>query len=155
MRSQLVDFAADVIEEHQSQMTAIDFDLLIYDKEVTPSDTRLAEVLCNSGQTQLRTLKLGGNMSWWRDPTMHASLFDFVKSQTSLVTLDLYNAYLSSSETTEVFQSLCQSGSVATLEDLNMEEAANFESDEACQYLAQLIDTAHALKKINISDQRG
>ena len=136
-------------------MTAIDFDLLIYDKEVTPSDTRLAEVLCNSGQTQLRTLKLGGNMSWWRDPTMHASLFDFVKSQTSLVTLDLYNAYLSSSETTEVFQSLCQSGSVATLEDLNMEEAANFESDEACQYLAQLIDTAHALKKINISDQRG
>ena len=86
---------------------------------------------------------------------MHASLFDFVKSQTSLVTLDLTGAYLSSSETTEVFQFLCQSGSVATLQDLNMQLAANFSSDESCQYLALLIDTALALKKINIRGQVG
>ena len=155
VRCQFVDFAAEVIEQHQSEMTDIDFTALIYYNEVTPSDTRLVDALCNSGWTQLRTLKLGGNKSWFEDPTMHASLFDFVKSQTSLVTLDLTGAYLSSSETTEVFQFLCQSGSVATLQDLNMQLAANFSSDESCQYLALLIDTALALKKINIRGQVG
>ena len=54
-----------------------------------------------------------------------------------------------------MFKSLCESGSVATLQDLYMYEAANFSSDESCQYLAQLIDTALALKKINISYQEG
>ena len=155
VRCQLVEFAADVIEEHQSQMTAIDFIGLIYDEEVTPSDTRLAEVLCNSGQTQLKTLNLGLNQSWFKDPTIHASLLDFVKSQASLVTLNLSAAYLSSSETTEVLSFLCQSGSVASLQDLNMRYAANFSSDEACQYLAQLIDTALALEYIDIRYQKG
>ena len=50
---------------------------------------------------------------------------------------------------------LCESGSVATLQDLNMQLAANFSSDESCQYLALLIDTALALKKINIRGQVG
>ena len=36
-----------------------------------------------------------------------------------------------------------------------MQEAANFDSDEACEYLAQLIDSAKALKKIDISIQEG
>ena len=51
VRCQLVDFAADVIEEHLSQMTAIDFSRLNYNKQVTSSDTRLAEALSNSGWT--------------------------------------------------------------------------------------------------------
>ena len=61
VRCQLVDFAADVIEEHQSQIIAINFIGLIYNEEVTPSDTRLAEAICNSGQTQLRTIDLNCN----------------------------------------------------------------------------------------------
>ena len=44
---------------------------------------------------------------------------------------------------------------MATLQDLDMLEAANFDSDEACQYLAQLIDTALALKLITIRGQIG
>ena len=99
-------------------MTHIDFEALIYDKEVTPSDTRLAEVLCNSGQTELKTLRLGYNESWFKDATIKPFLLAFVKSQTSLVTLDLSCDYLSSSETTEVLQSLCESGSAATLQNL-------------------------------------
>ena len=146
VRYQFVDFAADVIEQHQSQMTDIDFYQLIYDKRLTPSDTRLVDALCNSGWTQLKTLNLGLNESWFKDPTIHASLLDFIKSQTSLVNLNLRDAYLSSSETTEVFSFLYQSSNVATLQDLNMEYAANFDSDEACQYLTMLIDTALALK---------
>ena len=83
------------------------------------------------------------------------SLLDFIKSQTSLITLNLRQAYLSSSETTELLLFLCKSSNVATLKDLNMRTAANFDSDEACQYLAQLIDTAHALKNIDIYKQIG
>ena len=63
-------------------MTAINFDSLIGDLEVKPSDTRLAEALCNSGQTQVKTLNLDGNKGWWKDPIIRASLLDFVKSQT-------------------------------------------------------------------------
>ena len=84
---------------------------------------------------------------------MKASLLDFVKSQNSLVTLHLYDAGLSPSETTELLSSLCQSSSVASLEDLNINGSADFDSDEACEYLAQLIDTALALKKLNIDGQ--
>ena len=54
-----------------------------------------------------------------------------------------------------MLSSLCESGSVASLQDLNMVDAANFSSDEGCQYLAQLIDTALALNKIDIRGQNG
>ena len=50
---------------------------------------------------------------------------------------------------------MCESGNVATLQDLDMMDAANFSYDEACQYLAQLIDTALVLKEINIYGQSG
>ena len=137
-------------------MTDIAFNGLIQYKEVTPSDSRLVEVLSNSGLNQLKTLNLANNESWFRDPIIKASLLAFVKSQTSLVKLSLsfecLSSCLSSSETTEVFSSLCESGSVATLEILNMCEAANFDSDEACVALAQLIDKANALKKIDFAD---
>ena len=78
VRCQFVDFAADVIEQHESQMTHIDFEGL-WDKE-TPSHTRLVDVLCNSGWTQLKTLGLTGGSAWSSDATMRASLLDFVKS---------------------------------------------------------------------------
>ena len=98
---------------------------------------------------------MGDNESWFEDVTCKASLLDFVKSQTSLVNLNLSQAHLSSSKTTEVLSFLCQTSNVATLRDLDMQEAANFDSDEACEYLAQLIDSAKALKKIDISIQEG
>ena len=81
VRSQLIDFAADVIEQHQSKMTDIDFQGLIYERELTPSDTRLADVLCNSGQTEIKSLNLGLNELWFKDATIRASLFTLVKSQ--------------------------------------------------------------------------
>ena len=45
VRSSFVDFAADVVEQHESQMTAIDFEALVSKNEVSASDQRLAEVL--------------------------------------------------------------------------------------------------------------
>ena len=53
-----------------------------------------------------------------------------------------------------MLSTLCQSGSVATLESLNMHKTADFSTDEACMYLAQLIDTALALKELDISYQK-
>ena len=46
---------------------------------------------------------------------------------------------------------LWQSSNVATLEDLNMMFAANFDLDETCECLAEFIDSAHALRKLDIS----
>ena len=129
VRSQLVDFAADVIEQHQSKITHFNFKELIRGKEVASSDTRLADVLCNSGQTELETLNLEYNSSWFKDPTIKASLFAFIKSQTSLVKLDLSDNSFSANDTTDLLCFLCQSSNVATLEDLNLEKAADFSSD--------------------------
>ena len=50
VRCQFVDFAADVIELNESQMTDINFEGIIYDNQITGSDQRLIEVLCNSEQ---------------------------------------------------------------------------------------------------------
>ena len=44
---------------------------------------------------------------------------------------------------------------MATLEDLNLHSSANFESDEACMFLARLVDTANALRDLDIRWQSG
>ena len=51
VRYQFVGFAADVIEQHQSKMTDIDFHELINEEEgnLSEAETRLAEALINSG----------------------------------------------------------------------------------------------------------
>ena len=49
-----------------------------------------------------------------------------------------------------MLQWLCESSNFATLEDLNMSHALNFQEKEACELLAQFIDTAPSLKKLNI-----
>ena len=63
-------------------MTKINLKGLIDEVEVIPSETRLVEALCNSGQTQLKTLNIGENLLWFEDSIMKASLLAFVKSQT-------------------------------------------------------------------------
>lgn len=96
VRSQFIDLAAEVIELHESQMTHIHLDALNSDKELTESDNRLVELLCNSGWTSLSTLGLRNNHSWWSNTEVRPTLLAFVKSQTCLVTFDLgYNSFSS------------------------------------------------------------
>ena len=61
VRAQFVEFAAEVIEQHQSQFTVLDFNAMSLNCALTPLDTRLVESLCNSGNTQLKTLRLAWN----------------------------------------------------------------------------------------------
>ena len=58
VRTQFLDFAADVLEQHESQMTAIDFSEIIFNREVTDSDQRLVEALTTSEETALKVLNL-------------------------------------------------------------------------------------------------
>ena len=51
VRCSFVEFATLVIEQHQSQMTDIDFQELIRDNLVTSCDERLAVALAVSSQT--------------------------------------------------------------------------------------------------------
>lgn len=115
VRCQFIDLAAEVIELHESQMTHIHLDSLNSDKELTESDNRLVELLCNSGWTSLSALSLRNNHSWWSDATVRPTLLAFMQSQTALVTLNLgYNSF-SSKETEELLLWLHQSSNRATL----------------------------------------
>ena len=50
---------------------------------------------------------------------------------------------------------LHQSSSKATIQEVNLEHTANFESDATCLQLITLIDTAPCFKKLNIKNQHG
>ena len=91
VREQMLQFAAEVIEQHQSQIKAISLFGMIARThpdddeedeviEVTASDRRLIEALCNSGQTQLKTLAIGGNYLWWSYRDYKNHLISFVMS---------------------------------------------------------------------------
>ena len=80
VRQQFAEFAAEVIERHETPMTAIDLKGMIEDKQVSPSDERLVEALCNSGECELKTLNLMSNQSWWKEPALGDPLLEFVKS---------------------------------------------------------------------------
>ena len=47
--------------------------------------------------------------------------------------------------TEEVLLSLCQSGCMATLEEVNMTNVLNFDTDAACMHLATLVDKTSRL----------
>ena len=123
---------------------------LINHKEVTDSDRRLVQALYDSEETQIEDLNLGGNRSWWSDQYLRPSLLNFVKSQTSLATLDLMLAYLSPSDTVDLLSWLCQSSNLATLKEMIMYLTFDFSLDEACELIAQLIDTATCLTECDI-----
>ena len=66
VRTQLVEFAAIVLEQQKESMFAMDFSAMIYTKQVTAFDERLVEAICNSNATKLLMLALGNNTSWWK-----------------------------------------------------------------------------------------
>ena len=123
--------------------------------EVSESDQRLIEVLCNSGQTSIKALNLQSNEHWWKDSTIATSLVALIQSQSCLVNLNMSFNSFSSSVTEEIFACLCRSDSLATLEELHLYEAVNFDSDAACMHLATLIDTAPVFKRMDISGRTG
>ena len=69
-----------------------------------------------------------------------------MKSQTSLSYLGLQDSILSSSETEDLLSWLCSLKDIETPDDVSFYNALNFESDAACELLAQLVDKAHQLE---------
>ena len=67
VRTQLVEFAAIVLEQQKSFMHCMDFSANICTKELTAFDERLVEAICNSNETKLSQLALGCNTSWWKN----------------------------------------------------------------------------------------
>ena len=80
VRHQVADFAASVIEQHEKPMTSMDFNLFIMNKELSSSDERLVQAICDSKETHLKTLKLGSNCNWWKNATLRQLLWNFVFS---------------------------------------------------------------------------
>ena len=76
----MVNFAAEVIEQHQLKMTSLSFYGLIGKKKLTASYDRLVQALCESEETQISHLNLGINNSCWNDSSLRASLVEFVKN---------------------------------------------------------------------------
>ena len=76
----MVDFAAAVLEQHDSELNSIDLIHLNDGKELTPADERLVQALAETGGTQCTSLHLEGNRSWWEEPTLMALQLDFIKS---------------------------------------------------------------------------
>ena len=99
----------------------------------------------------LSTLNLGANESWFKEPSLRSQLMQFILSQTALVSLNVLYARLSSAETVDVLQCLCNSTRVTEFKQLNMEFAGNFDSDEACSLLLHLLHTATAFEKLVIT----
>ena len=67
MRTQLVQFAVIVLEQHELPMKMMNFYGIIDDQEMTVDDERLVEAICSSNEKQLEMLGLGGNYLWWEN----------------------------------------------------------------------------------------
>ena len=59
--------------------------------------------------------------------------------------LELLWASLTSAETEQLFYFLCSSSNCDTIKNLTIAEACNFDTDKACEHLAELIATAPEL----------
>ena len=155
-RDQLAKFAAVVIEQHQSPIKELNFSKFQWKNGLTSSEKRLVEAICNSGETQLSKLMLGLNTGWWNSRSCKALLFDFVLSQQCLVELELMTAKLDSKQTEELLSFLCTSSNCATIEELDLGYyACNFDTDQACENLVELVSTAPRIKYCGISEQIG
>ena len=154
LREQITDFAAAVYENHQSPMTELHHFAVIDTGYLTPADERFVNAITNSGETRLTYLNMTMNRSWFQNASMREKIVNFVCSQECLNVLDMGPTLFSANETLQVFKHLCESNVCSTIKKMHFPEC-NFELDEACQYLAQLIDTAASLEHINYGDQRG
>ena len=132
LRNQLLDFAAEVIKQHQAPITDLSFwDFLGWGEDTSLSDRKLVRALCESKETQIQNLNLGFNHGWWKDNVLRGPLVQFVVSQTQLSTLNIQGVNLTSDETIDVLKCLCKNA--ATIRDINAEFCFNFSEDESCK----------------------
>ena len=132
-------------------MQEINIEGLIHDREMTQSDEDLILVLAESNEHNLIKLSLGLNATYWRQPSTKRHFMEFIQKQNSLEVLQLHTNFFSSEQTEEVFSFLCSCTKLLqTITGLNMFCAANFDTDRACELLAQFIDAATRLKFFDI-----
>ena len=96
---QLIGLAAAIIEAQTgNNMTKLDLSILCIKEaeELGEEEKRLVDALLNSSLTQLEALFLQGNTAWFRHDEAREYLIEFIKSQTMLAKLSLYNNDLSS-----------------------------------------------------------
>ena len=126
--------------------------------ELTENEEEIAlvmEELAGSQVTKLQTLDLGYNRKWFAEIDNELIVTEFIGRQEKLQVLRLYCNMLSSEATDELLTQLAQCKAVKTIQKIDLEYSANFDSDVAVQALANIVATAPQLKKCDIQFQRG
>ena len=83
-------------------------------------------------------------------------LTQVISNQTSsLQNLDLYNNSFSSVSTEKLLTRIAECSVCSTLQELNLNGSANFDSDKTVRKFADILATAPDLKKCSISYQEG
>ena len=108
------------------------------------------EELGGSQVTKLQTLNLGRNKTWFAEIDNVLIVADFIGRQEKLQVLILNCNELSSEATDELLTQLAQCKAIKTIEEIELWESANFDSDVAVQALANMVATAPRLKQCNI-----
>ena len=82
-------------------------------------------------------LYINNNPSWWKDETCPVRLVTFIGQQRSLKTVNLRMNQFTSDLTEQLLGSLVRL--CHQLKNLDLNLSANFDSDQACSHLAELI----------------
>ena len=121
----------------------------------------ILESLVNSTITTIQELDMGGNRSWFQknfrsDREGYIEMLNEIisKQVSSLRKLNLSRDSLSSRSNQMLFKTLVECGVCSTLEDVDLWNAANFESEESYQRFAEILATAPNLKRFRIEGQR-
>ena len=149
----MMDLAAKILDaqadDFMQKLTIKFFRNEVDKKDVKDEDKSFINSIVRSGQTKLTYLNLKANDTWFGDDEATEHLCAFIQEQTSLKELIMEYNYMSSSATEQVLSALLESGSITTIEKINMLNA-NFSTEKACTLLAQLIDAAPMLKTLDV-----
>ena len=139
-RINMMDLAAKILEaqadDFMQKLTIKFFRNEVDKKDVKDEDKSFINSIVRSGQTKLTYLNLKANDTWFGDDEATEHLCAFIQEQTSLKELIMEYNYMSSSATEQVLSAVLESGSIATIESIEMRKSADFSSEGSCTLLA-------------------
>ena len=108
-------------------------------------------------QPTLRTLDLGNNYRWWRQKSQSCFrlLLNVLATQVQLRELLLFYSRFSERHTEELLRKITESEMLNTISHLNIQQSADFTSDESVSLFAEILSKSPNLTKVNIARQRG
>ena len=115
---------------------------------------QLLNALSDSKMTTVRYLNFGDNKSWWSNPNAIGILANFIKKQEHLEELKLHKNNLTGAMLTKLLFTLRTSKSIQSLKKVQLDECM-WDTDEACEELAQILAEAPRLESVRIFNQKG